>query len=100
MKLRIYLDTSVISAYFDDRAPDRMVETKAFWLKLSEFEVSISSLVRTAGLYGGERWKGRSERSTGALGCLIIVPMIAYVLYLDSHNDVLQHVHLLVIQIS
>ena len=46
MKLRVYLDTSVISAYFDDRAPDRMAETRTFWLRLSEFEVSTSALVR------------------------------------------------------
>ena len=46
MKLRVYLDTSVISAYFDDRAPDRMAETRAFWSKLPQFEVSTSALVR------------------------------------------------------
>jgi predicted nucleic acid-binding protein len=46
MKLRVYLDTSVISAYFDDRTPERMAETRAFWQRLSEFEVSTSALVR------------------------------------------------------
>ncbi len=45
MKLRIYLDTSVISAYFDDRALDRMAETRMFWLRLPEFQVSTSVLV-------------------------------------------------------
>ncbi len=46
MKLRIYLDTSVISAYFDERAPDRMAETRLFWAKLGQVEVSTSVLVR------------------------------------------------------
>jgi len=46
MKLRIYLDTSVISAYFDDRTPDRMMETRSFWLRSSAYEVSTSALVR------------------------------------------------------
>lgn len=46
MKLRIYLDTSVISAYFDERMPDRMAETRAFWLRLPEFDVYTSELVR------------------------------------------------------
>jgi len=45
MKLRIYLDTSVISAFFDDRTPDRMTETRTFWLRLPEYEVSTSVLV-------------------------------------------------------
>ncbi len=46
MKLRVYLDTSVLSAYFDERTPDRMVETRVFWVRLSEFEVYTSTLVR------------------------------------------------------
>ena len=46
MKLRIYLDTSVISACCDERNPDRMMETREFWSRLSEFEVSTSKLVR------------------------------------------------------
>ncbi len=46
MKLRIYIDTSVVSAYCDERAPERMAETREFWSKLLEFEASTSDLVR------------------------------------------------------
>ncbi len=45
-KLRIYLDTSVFSAYFDARLPERMEETQAFWAKIKEFEASTSELAR------------------------------------------------------
>lgn len=44
MKPRIYLDTSVISAYLDDRLPERMRATIDFWGRLPEYEVSISEL--------------------------------------------------------
>lgn len=47
MRLRLYLDTSVISAYLDDRFPQRMQETLDFWARLSAFDVSISELTRT-----------------------------------------------------
>ena len=45
MKLRIYLDTSVISAYVDERGPERQKETKNFYERLKEFDVSISEAV-------------------------------------------------------
>ena len=45
MKAKIYLDTSVISALFDDRTPERMAMTSAFWSKLDDYEVFISELV-------------------------------------------------------
>ena len=44
MKPRIYLDTSVISAYVDERLPERQRATIEFWGRLSEFEVAISDL--------------------------------------------------------
>ena len=46
MKLRIYLDTSVFSAYGDERTPERMLETREFWSRVSDFEGSTSTLVR------------------------------------------------------
>ena len=46
MKLRVYLDTSVVSAYCDERAHERMLETREFWFRLDEFEVSVSMLVQ------------------------------------------------------
>lgn len=44
MKQRIYLDTSVISLYDDSRSPDRSALTREFWLRLAEFEPSISEV--------------------------------------------------------
>jgi predicted nucleic acid-binding protein len=46
MKLKIYLDTSVISAYFDFRKPIRQLITQK-WIQYNakEFEIFISTLV-------------------------------------------------------
>lgn len=46
MKLRVYLDTSVFSAYYDDRAPDRQAHTEELWGRLAEFEATTSELAR------------------------------------------------------
>ncbi|MFQ6006795.1 MAG: PIN domain-containing protein [Woeseia sp.] len=45
-KLRVYLDTSVLSAYYDDRAPDRQAQTEEFWKRLGDFEAATSELTR------------------------------------------------------
>ena len=45
MKTKIYLDTSVISALFDVRTPERLAMTSDFWSKLGDYEVFISELV-------------------------------------------------------
>jgi len=45
MKPKIYLDTSVISALFDERTPERLAMTRAFWSKMNDYEVFISELV-------------------------------------------------------
>ena len=45
MKTKIYLDTSVISALFDERTPERLAMTSDFWSKLENYEVFISELV-------------------------------------------------------
>jgi predicted nucleic acid-binding protein len=42
---RAYLDTSVISALFDERTPERMTQTRAAWETLSDYDVCISNLV-------------------------------------------------------
>jgi len=47
MRLRLYLDTSVISAYVDDRMPERRRATVEFWSRLPEFDVSVSALTVT-----------------------------------------------------
>lgn len=44
-KLKIYLDTSVPSAYFDEKNLLRKEITRRFWKRLEEYEVFISSLV-------------------------------------------------------
>ncbi len=44
MKLRVYLDTSVFSAYYDDRTTDRQAETQTMWPRLAESEASTSEL--------------------------------------------------------
>ncbi len=43
-KLRLYLDTSVFSALYDERAPERQRLTQAFWDKLPEYEKLCSQL--------------------------------------------------------
>lgn len=47
MKLRIYLDTSVVSACIDDRLPERKQTTVEFWNRLSEYDVAVSELTIT-----------------------------------------------------
>jgi hypothetical protein len=46
MKLKIYLDTSVFSAYFDDRAQDRRAQTVEFWERIAAFDACTSELAR------------------------------------------------------
>jgi predicted nucleic acid-binding protein len=45
MKTKVYLDTSVISALFDERTPERLAMTTILWSKLADYEVFISELV-------------------------------------------------------
>jgi predicted nucleic acid-binding protein len=45
--VKVYLDTSVPSAYFDDRAPERRSLTLSFWPTLAAHDVYISDLVLT-----------------------------------------------------
>jgi len=45
MKNKIYLDTSVISALFDERTPERLLMTSDLWSKLNDYDVFISELV-------------------------------------------------------
>lgn len=42
---KLYIDTSVPNAYFDERNPERQDTTKRFWLKLKDYQVFISDLV-------------------------------------------------------
>lgn len=46
MKSNLYLDTTVASAYFDDRTPDRQRLTREFWTgRLTDFDPTISTIV-------------------------------------------------------
>ena len=42
---RIYLDTSVISALFDGRTPERQNQTRQTWDLFADYEVCISDIV-------------------------------------------------------
>lgn len=46
MKLRIYLDTSVFSARFDERMPERQAQTCDFWHIADSFVLCTSGLTR------------------------------------------------------
>lgn len=43
-RMKVYLDTSVISALFDDRNPERKQFTEEFFRQADSFDVSISEL--------------------------------------------------------
>lgn len=63
MKLRLYLDTSTISAYHDERQPLRRRQTQRFWKTLSSYEVFVSALVlrEVHGCSDSERAKRLAE---------------------------------------
>ena len=44
-KLRIYLDSSVVSALFDDRNPERRLLTESFFRIIGDFDVYVSEFV-------------------------------------------------------
>jgi predicted nucleic acid-binding protein len=44
-RYRLYLDTSVPNAYFDEKNPYRQEITRQFWSQLKEYDVLISDLV-------------------------------------------------------
>ncbi|MBI4515970.1 MAG: PIN domain-containing protein [Deltaproteobacteria bacterium] len=46
MKPRVYLDTSVFSAYYDRRLPERQRQTREFWLRRAGFDLATSELAR------------------------------------------------------
>ena len=43
-KLRVYLDTSVISVLFDESNPERKLLTESFFKEIGNFEISISEI--------------------------------------------------------
>jgi hypothetical protein len=53
MSIRIYLDTSVVSARMDDRLPERRRATVEFWERLAEYEDAISELINEVSILAG-----------------------------------------------
>ncbi len=43
-KSTIYLDTSVMSALFDERAPERRILTEEFWERIQDYDAYISEI--------------------------------------------------------
>lgn len=43
-KMKIYLDTSVISALFDERNPERKILTELFFNNIEDYEIYISNI--------------------------------------------------------
>jgi len=46
MRLRVGLDTSVFSAYYDARVTDRRAQTEAFWARRAEFDLAACDVTR------------------------------------------------------
>lgn len=46
IKLRVYLDTSVFSAYDDERLPERRAATQEFWKRRNDLDLSSSEVAR------------------------------------------------------
>ncbi len=42
----VYLDTSVISALFDERTPERKALTEEFWKKIQDYDVYLSEITK------------------------------------------------------
>lgn len=87
MALKIYLDTSVVSAYFDERYPERQKDTIAFWKLSDEHEFSISELTRSE--IQNTRDEIRKSQMLNHIGNLVSVPIdnaVEYLanLYLDN----------------
>lgn len=58
-KIKLYLDTSVPNAYFDEKNSHRQEITRQFWLQLKEYQVFISNLViREMKATGDEKLRG------------------------------------------
>jgi len=61
IKKKLYLDTSVPSAYYDDRQLERQKMTKEFWPRLKDYEVSVSEVTI------GELRKHKNEEIRGKM---------------------------------
>lgn len=74
MKQRIYLDTSVLGALHDDRAPERRFQTEEFWKTIDAYEASTSELTRQE--IGDTPDAALRVRMLNSLGVLRVFPII------------------------
>lgn len=74
-KPRTYLDTSVPSAYWDDRDPARMAKTRAFWDQLPAYEVVVSAMTVTE--LGAHPDEKRREELLALLRPFTVLPVTA-----------------------
>lgn len=75
IKLRVYLDTSVLSAYLDSRMPDRRDLTAEFWGRRAEYELATSELAREE--LGAVADAALRERLLGLLDEVTVHPVSA-----------------------
>ena len=73
MRLRLYLDTSVISAYVDERLPERRRATLEFWERLGGYDVAISELTLTETRATGD--VALRQSMVNLVGAFIVLPV-------------------------
>ena len=66
-KMKVYLDTSVISALFDERNPERKSLTEAFFSEIENFEtyisvITVAEIERTPDLELRDRMRGMKSQ--------------------------------------
>jgi predicted nucleic acid-binding protein len=73
VRLRLYLDTSVISAYVDQRLPERQRATLEFWERLGGYDVAISELTLTEARATGDA--ALRERMVNLVDAFLVLPV-------------------------
>jgi hypothetical protein len=87
IKPKLYLDTTVPSAYFDDRAPDRQKLTRDFWHeRLLSFIPIISTIVQLE-IYGTPDAEKRLNMENLVKGFCLLKP--------DNESDMLAQEYIL-----
>ncbi len=71
-KSTVYLDTSVISALFDERTPERQTLTEEFWEKIQDYDAYLSEITKKEMEAASETLKGKMTQVTKDFGVLPI----------------------------
>jgi predicted nucleic acid-binding protein len=71
-RLMVYLDTSVVSAYVDERDPARQELTRQFWARLPDYDGAVSPIVLEEIRSTSEA--ARREHMLSLIGPLRVVP--------------------------